>query len=170
MICPNCNHNNLPGSEACAECSQDLTQLDKPMAQDRVEKSLLEDNIGGMCKRDPITTLGTTKVRDAIQTMLTQNIGALLVIDADAKLIGIFSERDLLAKVAHETEPPLDHPVSEFMTANPETVSGEHKLAFVLHQMDVGGYRHVPVVEDDKPIGVVSVRDMLHHLTALCRN
>ena len=46
MICPVCTHNNLPGAEQCANCLLDLTQLDQPTAQDRVERSLLEDRVG----------------------------------------------------------------------------------------------------------------------------
>lgn len=170
MICPNCNQNNLMGAESCEECGQDLTQLDKPAAHDRVERSLMEDSVSTLTPNDPITIKGSTTVRDAMQIMLTHNIGSLLVIDDDANLFGIFSERDLLTKVAHETNPPLDTPVAEFMTQNPETVKGDHKLAFVLHKMDGGGYRHLPVVENDKPIGVISVRDMLRHCTRLCRS
>jgi len=92
----------------------------------------------------------------------------LLVLDSSGKLVGIFSERDLLLKVAGDNPPVLDRPVREVMTANPETVTPDDSLAFVLHKMDVGGYRHVPVVDQGQPLGVVSVRDMLHHLTRLC--
>ena len=56
-----------------------------------------------------------------------------------------------------------------FMTANPETVSTSDSLAFALHKMDVGGYRHLPVIHHGAPVGVVSVRDMLRHITRLCR-
>jgi CBS domain-containing protein len=54
------------------------------------------------------------------------------------------------------------------MTRNPETVSLNDSLALALQKMDVGGYRHLPVVEDGKPVGVISVRDMMRHLTKLC--
>jgi len=55
-----------------------------------------------------------------------------------------------------------------FMTANPETVSTSDTLAFAIHKMDVGGYRHLPVIHHGAPVGVVSVRDMLRHITRLC--
>jgi CBS domain-containing protein len=55
------------------------------------------------------------------------------------------------------------------MTANPETVKVGDKLAFVLHKMDGGSYRHIPVLKDGKPIGMISVRDMLRHILGLCR-
>ncbi len=55
------------------------------------------------------------------------------------------------------------------MTSNPETVGPTDSLAFALHKMDCGGYRHLPVVKDGQPLGVISVRDMLRHITGLCR-
>ena len=62
-----------------------------------------------------------------------------------------------------------DRPVSEFMTRDPEAVSPQHTLAFALHKMDCGGYRHVPILEDGHPVAMISVRDMLRHITRLCR-
>ena len=54
MICPNCSFDNLPGSETCARCQQDLTQLDVPIAQDRVQRSLMEDPVSVLNPRTPI--------------------------------------------------------------------------------------------------------------------
>jgi CBS domain-containing protein len=168
MICPNCGHDNLPGDEACQRCSQDLTQLDRPVAHNRVERSLMEDAVGSLHPPEPIAVLPTSCVRDAIQTMLRSNIGALLVVDAAGKLLGIFSERDLMTKVV---SPGADYTmlaVGDFMTSNPECVEATSTLALALQKMDVGGYRHLPVVEDGKPVAVLSVRDMLRHITRLC--
>src|SRR5256885_282823 len=99
MICPNCGHDNLPGTEECSSCWQDLTELDRPMAHDRVERSLMEDPVGALKPRKPVTVNPHSTVRQAIRTMLDGDHGALLVVDAHGKLLGIFSERDLLTKV-----------------------------------------------------------------------
>ena len=53
--------------------------------------------------------------------------------------------------------------------ANPETVSADDTLDFALHKMDCGGYRHLPVLQGDRPVGMISVRDMLKHITRLCK-
>src|ERR1700736_2438597 len=148
MICPNCGNDNLPGSEECSNCQQDLTQLDRPTAQDRVERSLMEDPVGALQPRAPITVRPTATVQEAIRTMLDRNLGALLVVDSDGKLLGIFSERDLLTKVAGLHESYAELPVAQFMTANPETVTAEDTLAFAIHKMDIGGFRHLPILED----------------------
>jgi CBS domain-containing protein len=169
MICPHCAYDNLPGSEQCENCSADLTQLDRPAARDRVERSLMEDPVSRLQPRQAVTLKPTATVKQAIDVMRSHDIGSVLIVDDAGKLLGIFSERDLLMKVA---DPAVDHtprPVSDFMTPNPETVRPTDTLAFVLHQMDVGGYRHLPVLKDGQPLGMISVRDMLRHMTRLCK-
>jgi CBS domain-containing protein len=170
MICPTCNYDNLPGSEACERCLQDLTQLDQPVAQDRVQRSLMEDPVSALHPHQPITVGIDTPLRDAIRAMVNGNIGALLVVDANDNLAGVLTERDLLLKVAGRVDPSDTRPVREFMTPNPETVRSTDSLAFVLHKMDVGGYRHLPILDRGKVVGVISVRDMLRHFTRLCNS
>lgn len=185
MICPTCGHNNLPGSEQCRNCMQDLTPLDRPTGQDRVERSLLEDRVSVLRQRQAVTLSPRTTVDEAMQAMLEHNTGAVLIVDEAGHLLGIFSERDLLARVAGPVVDALgpegqaantlsapvscNQPVSEFMTPNPETVRPSDTLAFVLQKMDAGGYRHLPVEEPGQPLRMISVRDMLHHITRLCR-
>jgi CBS domain-containing protein len=168
MICPTCGWDNLPGNEECVNCLQDLTPLDRPMAQNRVERSLMEDPVSALGPKKPITIRPTTKVQAAIQAMLASDIGALLVTTEEGKLLGIFSERDLLTKVVGRDATRLT--VGEVMTANPEVVGIEDTLNFALHKMDGGGYRHLPVMMDGKPLGMISVRDMLRHIVQLCKS
>jgi len=172
MICPNCGCDNLPGNEVCDNCQHDLTALDRPVGWNRVEKGLLEDHVRNLHRhfphRKPITIAPSTTIHDALQVLLVDNIGALLVVDDKGVLIGIFSERDLLKKVAGIETAFADLPVSQFMSPKVETVSADDPLAFVLHKMDVGGYRHLPVVDHGKPVDIVSVRDMLRYITKLC--
>lgn len=169
MICPTCGWDNLPGNEACTHCRQDLTPLDRPVAGNRVERSLMEDQVAALPIKPPTTVLPSASVREAIALMLDRDIGALLVVDEQGKLQGIFSERDLLKKVAGIHVLYADMPVRSFMTLKPAAVSRTDTLAFVLHKMDGGGYRHLPVLAAGKPIGVISVRDMLRHITGLCK-
>jgi CBS domain-containing protein len=168
MICPNCGHDNLPGSEECAGCLQDLTQLDRPTAHNKVERSLMEDPVSDLRPHEPVIVRPGATIREAIQLMLARDIGALLVVDGQGKLVGIFSERDLLTKVAGH-DGYGEKLVREFMTAKPETVTSSDTLAFALHKMDCGGYRHLPVISGGRPTGVISVRDLLRHVTGLCK-
>jgi CBS domain-containing protein len=169
MICPTCAYDNLPGAEECCRCQQDLTQLDQPTAGNHVERSLMEDPVSLLQPSKPITIAPTATVREAIRTMLARDIGALLVVDEAGKLLGIFSERDLLTKVAGLEQPHDQLTMATFMTAHPEAVKSGDSLAFALHKMDIGGYRHMPVVQQGVPVGVLSVRDMLRHITRLCK-
>jgi CBS domain-containing protein len=169
MICPVCSHDNVPGAEVCERCLQDLTCLDLPIAQDRVQRSLMHDPIGVLHPQEPITIRDSASLREAIATMIEGNIGAVLVLDATDKLVGILSERDLLLKVVGKPEVDNNRSVRDFMTHNPEGVTAHDNLAFVLHKMDSGGFRHLPVLEGGTVVGVISVRDMLRHFTVLCK-
>jgi signal-transduction protein with cAMP-binding, CBS, and nucleotidyltransferase domain len=169
MICPNCNFDNVPGSEFCRNCLNDLTEHDRPAAQDRVERCLMEETVGSLIPRSAVTLPMTALVGEAIQKMLACDIGAVLIVADDGQLLGIFSERDLLTKVVDEPN-YATKPVRQFMTANPEAVRETDTLAFVLHKMDSGGYRHLPVLKNGRPLGMISVRDMLRHITQLCKD
>jgi CBS domain-containing protein len=169
MICPTCGWDNLPGNEECVNCQQDLTPLDRPVASNRVERSLMEDSVGQLHPRKPVTIRATTPLHSAIQAMLACDVGSVLVTDEQGTLLGILSERDLLIKVAGLLE-SFDHlPAGDFMTANPVTVDKEAPLNFALHKMDGGGYRHLPVLDRGKPVSVLSVRDVMRHIVQLCK-
>lgn len=168
MICPTCGWDNVPGNEACSHCQQDLTPFDRPAATCRVERSLMEDPASVLATHLPVTIRACSTVAQAIDLMIRRNVGAILVVDEQGGLLGIFSERDLLKKVVGLREDYAEQPVSAFMTPRPASVSTCHTLAFVLNKMDGGGYRHVPVVQDVRPVGIISVRDMLRHITRVC--
>lgn len=170
MICPTCTYDNLPGSEECDRCHTPLTQLDLPAAHDRVERSLMEDRVSVLAPRLPVTVPASATVRLAVELMLARGIGAVLVVNDEDHLVGIFSERDLLTKVMSDRDSNYELPVEQFMTGKIETVTVEHTLAYALRAMDMGGYRHLPVVMDGLPVGVISVRDMLRHITRLCKD
>jgi CBS domain-containing protein len=89
--------------------------------------------------------------------------------DAAGHLQGIFSERDLLLKVADPHNDHAGRPVREFMTRRPETIRESDSLAFALHKMDCGDYRHLPVLRDGLLLGMISVRDLLRHITRMCQ-
>lgn len=170
MICPNCGFDNLPGSEECSGCLQDLTQLDLPIAQNQVERSLMEDPVHILKPHKAFTVGPETSLRVSIQSLQDQNIGALLVVDEQEKLIGIFTERDLMMRVVGVHQDYDRLPVRDFMTPDPETVTADDTLAFAVHKMDIGGYRHLPVLTAGKPTGIISARDMLRHITRLCKD
>lgn len=168
MYCPSCNHLNLPGADQCGKCQLDLATLDLPTAHDKVEASLMTDPVSVLNPRPPVTVPANATLGDAIRAMMDRGVGAVLVTAADGGLVGILTERDFLTKVAGEAG--FERlPVDRFMTVQPETVAAGDPLALALQRMDVGGYRHLPVVDGAIPVGVVSVRDVLRHITKLCK-
>jgi CBS domain-containing protein len=98
------------------------------------------------------------------------DIGALLVVDERQLLVGILTERDYLMKVVGLMPDFKRQPLRPIMTPNPETLRADDSLAYALQKMDIGGYRHLPVVDEGRPVGVISVRDVIRHITRLCRD
>ena len=168
MICPVCGHANLPGVEQCSNCLFDLMAIDRPIPSDRVEASLVGDPVAVLLPKPPVTVHEDATLGEAIAKMISQSVGAVLVLGAAGQLVGILTERDFLTKVAGSAD-FFKLPVREFMTAYPETTALGDPLALALAKMDGGGYRHLPVTTAGKPVGVVSVRDMLRHLVHLCQ-
>jgi CBS domain-containing protein len=168
MYCPACGYDkNPPGADECANCHLPLTHLDAPAPHGPVEHSLMNDPVSVLDPRPPVTVPADADLGEAVRRMMADRIGALLVTGAAGELVGILTERDFLTKVTGQAGFE-SLPVSRFMTAKPETVAPTDVLAYALSKMDAGGYRHLPVVEGDKPVGVISVRDILRHLTAVC--
>ncbi len=98
-------------------------------------------------------------VRDAVRVMTERHIGAVLVA-VDGRLLGIFTERDVLARVVAAGLDP-DHTVlGEVMTANPDTIGPNDTALEALRQMSGRGYRHLPVIDSDRLVGIVSIRDL----------
>jgi CBS domain-containing protein len=166
MRCPACDSPNPPGADACGKCQTPLTGLDAPVANGPIEASLLNDPVSVLDPRPPVTVAVDANLGDAIRAMIGTRVGAVLVTGPGGVLVGILTERDFLSKVAGV--PGYERlSVAEFMTPSPETVAPGDLLAVALGKMDSGGYRHLPVVEKGKPVGVISVRDVLRHLTTI---
>lgn len=101
----------------------------------------------------------STTVRAAARNMAERHIGAVLIGDGD-RLLGIFTERDLLIRVVARGLDPDTTPLTAVMTPEPDTVGPDDLASLALERMRTSGYRHVPVVEDGKVVGIVSLRDL----------
>ncbi len=120
---------------------------------DRPIRTIIED-------QRPVTANSDITVAAAAQLMKRHRIGAILIVDND-RLAGIFTERDALFRVIAEGRDPKATRVAEVMTSNPRTIDPERPFGHALHLMYEGGFRHVPVVKDARPVGMVSARDAL---------
>ena len=108
----------------------------------------------------PVTASGELTVEQASRLMKEERVGALLVLDG-GRLAGIFTERDALFRVIAEGRDPARTRLQEVMTVNPRTIAPDRPFGHALHMMHEGGFRHVPVLDGERPIGVVSARDAL---------
>lgn len=123
-----------------------------------MSQRLIESVIEG---RSLVSCTKDTTVRQACKTMKDKNLSALAVVEK-GKLVGIFTERDALGKILSGGRDPDKTMVSEVMAAQPETARASMSLGSALHMMYQGGFRHVPVVDDNNvPLGMISNRDAL---------
>jgi CBS domain-containing protein len=99
-------------------------------------------------------------VSEAAALMKNKHVGALLVIKRE-QLAGIFTERDAVFRVLAAHANPDDTRLDQVMTPSPQTISADRPLCHALHMMYEGGFRHVPVVDHGKLVGMVSARDAL---------
>src|ERR671923_1590783 len=120
---------------------------------ERPVRSIIED-------QKPITASADITVAAAARLMKEHRIGAILVLD-EGRLAGIFTERDALFRVIAEGRDPAKTRVADVMTANPRTITPDRPFGHALHLMHEGEFRHVPVVENGRPLGMVSARDAL---------
>jgi phosphoserine phosphatase RsbU/P len=106
----------------------------------------------------PVTLLPTTRVQEVVELMNQRRIGSILIADADKKLMGIFTERDLLRRVVTKIEGWREFPVAEWMTKTPHTISPEVGWEEAVGRMHKLRVRHLPVLENEQIIGIVSTR------------
>ena len=194
MNFPFCGAQNIEGADQCQQCEQSLEFLSMPSPRSDVERGLLRDKVRMIASRRPVVSPPDRPVREVIEQMVDESVGCVVVVadgegthgEFETKsfekeagdrcacevravaggnaVAGIFSERDALVRVnARAAE--LGHlPVSQFMTRTPETIEGDAEIAFALQKMDVGGYRHLPVVDQGRVVGVISIRDILQYV------
>ena len=108
-----------------------------------------------------VTARRDTSVRAAAVAMAEQSVGAILVVDDSGRLIGLFTERDALNRVVARGLDPEQTTLAAVMTDKLQTATPDKTLGHALHLMFEGGFRHLPVVEDGRPVGMVSARNAL---------
>jgi len=163
-LCPYCGAENIDGADQCDDCAQSLEHLTKPRRAPGVEDALFRDRVGGLLHAVPVVVDELATVDAVLKLLVQERIGCVIVARGE-KVAGIFSERDALLKIGEQVDELRDRPIRDFMTESPETLAESDKLAFALHKMDVGHFRHVPVLHGDRLQGVVSARDILRYLT-----
>jgi CBS domain-containing protein len=166
MRCPVCGFENLLGSDVCDNCGSDLAGHDTPQAATSFRGQLLGEHLDALGIAAPETVDIGADVDDAIQRMHDKGIDCVLV-TADGRLVGIFTDRDAVVKVAGQPLP--SRKITELMTPDPVVLRHDETIAVAINKMAVGGFRHIPIVEAGRPTGVVTARDVFRHLVESLR-
>ena len=121
-------------------------------------KSILSAKGSGVISIEPTATLAA-----AVAMLAKHRVGALLVFGPDRRVIGILSERDIVRALAERGSGVLNEPLSQVMTRNVVTCSESDSVGVLMERMTTGRFRHLPVVEQDQVIGIVSIGDVVKH-------
>ena len=114
-----------------------------------------------VCQREPYFVRETATVLDAAEFMASRNIGAVCVLDDGDRLRGIFSERDLLQRVVVKGGDPSALPISEVMSEPRATITCDETPHTALERMEQFGCRHLPVMDGEQWVGMLSIRDIM---------
>jgi CBS domain-containing protein len=126
-------------------------------------RNLKVDSVSRLSPTPPWHVSPDQSVAEAVDLMRRQRVGCLLVCQDD-RLVGIFTERDLMRRVL-AADLPLSVAVSACMTPNPDTVSPSAPISAAVRRMEERGYRHLPVLDAaGRPVGVLSVKRIVHYL------
>ncbi len=133
-----------------------------------IEAEILERPIRSLPSlREPILVERRTSLRAVIERLNQERVGCVLIVD-DARLVGVFTERDVLTKLVG-TDHDMDRTAVEtLMTRDPECLTLDDGIAYALNKMAVGGFRHIPLVDaEGHPAGIVAMRDIVEFMVEL---
>ena len=150
------------------DLDQDESYFDPPPRHARFDAGLLRESLRALPARSALVLRASDSVTDAVRLMQREHRGCVVITEDGteaSRLIGIFTERDVLLRIVDRGKNPATLPLDAVMTADPEVLTVSGTIAHALNKMSVGGFRHVPVVDDDRhPVFVVSVRDIVEFL------
>ncbi len=113
--------------------------------------------------REVVTIEPNINLAEAVRLLAAKRIGAALILGADRRIAGIISERDVVRALAERGASVLDEPVSRTMTRKVEICNESETVANIMERMTAGKFRHMPVVDQGRLVGVVSIGDIVKH-------
>ena len=119
-------------------------------------KEILSRKGSDVVTADPNATLS-----DAVQLLAARRIGAVVITGADRRIVGILSERDIVRTLAEKGAKALESPIGEVMTRKVITCGAGETVPEIMERMTVGKFRHVPVVEQGRLAGIISIGDVV---------
>jgi CBS domain-containing protein len=129
-----------------------------------LQKAFIESSVEKLPPHKAIMILEESSCKSAIELMISEKIGCLLVKNTNQTLSGIFTERDVLLKLSSNKSNLADIPVSKMMTATPQTLKYHASIAKAIYLMSVGGFRHIPIILRDGSFSIISVTDFIRYI------
>jgi CBS domain-containing protein len=134
----------------------------------KLEGALLNDTVRHLAPSEPIQLGDQATVSEAIDRMVAHHRAAVVVVDGDGRLIGIFTERDVLIRVLGEGRDPATTRLSSVMTQRPEALSAQDRVCFAVNRMSTAGFRTLPLVDaEGRPIGIITINDVVKWLAEI---
>jgi signal-transduction protein with cAMP-binding, CBS, and nucleotidyltransferase domain len=165
MICPSCHFENIEGSDECSNCGAPLYGLDLPGApQGKQAPDFIHQPLSNLPIRAAAHVGPMDPVTLAVRQMQRGETNCVLVIEGGV-VKGIITGWDLVQKVAGALEDLNAVTCAQVMTPDPQLLHLEDTVALALNMMAAGGFRHVPIVRDDQPIGYVAASDLFRHIS-----
>jgi len=167
MHCPLCGHDNLEGLDRCEVCEGDLASADVESFRRRLSEGVLGDPLEELGSLNPAVVAPEDTLDKALPLMRQDRRGGVLI-QAGEKVVGIFTEHDLVRRVPPDAD-PSSVVMASVMTPTPHCYSVHDTVAHALNGMTAWGNRHLPIVDDEERlVGFVSVRRVLRHLRDRC--
>lgn len=133
-----------------------------------LENALLSDHVKLLAPNEPIRCRVDTPVHEAIVQMAEKRRASVVIVDPEGRLIGIFTERDLLRRVAVPGRDPRRTRLGDVMTPDPEVLGPDSLIAYAINRLHNASYRTIPLVDEHhRPIGVMTVNDIVQWLAEL---
>jgi len=133
-----------------------------------LESALLSDTVKLLAPSDPIKCTEDTTVHAAIVQMAEKRRASVVIVDREGQLRGIFTERDLLRRVAVPGHDPRTTSLGEVMTRDPESLGPDTLIAYAINRLHNANYRTIPLIDaQGRPIGVMTVNDIVQWLAEL---
>jgi CBS domain-containing protein len=152
------------------EMSEFLDEYSETLEADfrKLEGALLNDSVSLLAPSEPIRFTAEATVQEAITKMVANRRAAVVIVDREGRLIGIFTERDVLTRVMGQGRDPHRTKLAEVMTGEPEALSPRDRICYAVNRMNNAGYRTVPLVDAERrPIGIVTVNDVVKWLAEI---
>ncbi|HQH28014.1 MAG TPA: CBS domain-containing protein [Oligoflexia bacterium] len=129
-----------------------------------IDNRFLAGSVGLLNPREPLTLPETAVLGQGLSFLREHKVGAVVITDAHGKVVGIFTERDVILRVALQGL-HIESALKSVMTIKPKTIRMTTTIAYALQLMSEQGFRHLPIVDDDNiPVGIISVKNIIDYL------